>query len=144
MPARQVAPCLKCLQPIEISQAAFVIDLMLRGVGLPKELEISRLSQASVSSCITCCDLMARGDEPPMKTQPLNHIVYQMVREVVANDPTYAFLSWLELRREQKLPTARFDDPKFLAQWNRLRQGVTVPTLIENSGGEGKGLVKVG
>jgi hypothetical protein len=144
MPARQVAPCLKCLQPIEISQSAFVIDLMLRGVGLPKELEISRLSQSSVSSCITCCDLMARGDEPPMRSQPLNHVVYQMVREVVANDPTFAFLSWLELRREQKLPTARFDDPKFLQQWNRLRQGITVPTLIEQNG-EGKtALVKVG
>jgi hypothetical protein len=122
---------------IEINEAAFVLDLMLRFVGIPRLLETQRLSQASVSCCITCADLMARGDEPPARTRPLDHIAFELFREVVSNDPTFAFLSWIEMRKTMNLPSPRLDDPKMLAQWNNFRRTMALPALIERNG-EGK------
>lgn len=139
MPARQAAPCLKCNDVIEISEAAFVLDLMLRFVGIPRLLETQRLSQASVSCCITCADLMARGDEPPARTRPLDHIAFELFREVVSNDPTFAFLSWIEMRKTLNLPAPRLDDPKMLQMWNNFRRTMALPALIEHPrSGEGK------
>lgn len=133
MAARQAAPCLKCNDMIETSEAAFVLDIMLRCVGMPRALEISRLSQASVSCCVTCADLMARGDEPPARTRPLDHIVFELFRDVITNDPTYAFISWLEMRKALNLPAPRFDDPKMLRMWNDFRKTMALPALIDNS-----------
>jgi hypothetical protein len=138
MPARQAAPCLKCGDIIEVSEAAFVLDLVLRFVGLPRVLETQRLSQASVSCCVTCADLMARGDEPPARTRPLDHIVYEQFKAVVSEDPTFAFLSWIEMRKTLNLPAPRLDDPKMLRMWNEFRRTMSLPALIEQDGGEGK------
>lgn len=144
MPARQAAPCLRCNEMIETSEAAFVLDLVLRFVGLPRVLETSRLSQASVSCCVTCADLMARGDEPSARTRPLDHVVYEQFREVITNDPTYAFLSWLEMRKGLNLPSPRLDDPKMLRMWNEFRRTMALPALIESAEpGEGK-LARIG
>lgn len=144
MPARQAAPCLKCNQVVETSEAAFVLDVMLRFVGMPRILETNRLNQASVTCCVTCADLMARGDEPPARTRPLDHMVYQIFREVITNDPTFAFLSWLEMRKALNLPAPRLDDPKMLRMWNDFRKSMALPALIENTeAGEGK-LARIG
>lgn len=141
MPARQAAPCLKCGDIIEVSEAAFVLDLVLRFVGLPRVLETQRLSQASVSCCVTCADLMARGDEPPARTRPLDHIVYEQFKSVVSEDPTFAFLSWIEMRKTLNLPAPRLDDPKMLRMWNEFRRTMALPALLEqNESGEGKQL----
>jgi hypothetical protein len=128
---------------IEVSEAAFVLDLVLRFVGLPRIVEAQRLSQASVSCCVTCADLMARGDEPPARTRPLDHVVYEQFRDVITNDPTFAFLSWIEMRKTLNLPAPRLDDPKMLHIWNDFRRTMALPALIDAEKGEGK-IVKLG
>jgi hypothetical protein len=134
MPARQAVPCIKCFNTIEISESAFMIDLMVRLVGVPKFLEMpSRLTQASVGSCVNCMDMMARGVEPPVKSQPLNHAVYQIVREVTSNDPTFAFLSWLQMRREMNMGVPRIDDPKIARLFMEMKKALALPAMVENS-----------
>lgn len=143
MPARQAAPCLKCGQMIEVNEAAFVIDIRVRTVGVVGIAESSRASQASVSCCITCADLMARGDEPPARTRPLDHVVYEQVQSMVLDDPTVAFLSWIEMRKTLNLPAPRLDDPKTLNLWNDFRKTMALPPVIERESreiGEGKRL----
>lgn len=146
MPARQQAPCLKCCEMIEINEAAFVIDIRLRVVGIANLAESARTSQASVSCCVTCADMMARGDEPNPRTRPLDHVVYEQLRGLVTDDPLFAMLSWLEFRKANGLATPLLSDPKTIRIWNDFRKTLALPpmTVIEGDG-EGKGaLVKAG
>src|SRR5579871_5074966 len=101
MPARQAAPCLRCGETIDINEAAFVADIRLRTVGLEDAL---RSPSASVSICFTCGDLMAKGDEPPQRTRPLDHIVYTLMQEMVTSDLSISLVSWIELRQARGLP----------------------------------------
>lgn len=141
MPARQAAPCLKCGETIEVNEAAFVIDIRLRMVGVVGLAESVRSSQASVCCCVTCADLMARGDEPPARTRPLDHAVYEQVREMVTGDPMVAILSWLEMRKMLGLPAPTLSDAKVLKVWNDFRRQLSLPPLIEQTGlAEGKRL----
>jgi hypothetical protein len=147
MPARQAAPCLKCGEMIEISEAAFVIDIRLRVVGIAGISESARSSQASVSCCITCADLIARGDEPNPRNRPLDHVVYELVQGLVTDDPMYAFLSWIEFRKAKGLPSPMLSDPKTLRVWNEFRKTLALPPVLDSDGEgdrEGKtALVKV-
>jgi hypothetical protein len=142
MAARQAAPCLKCFQIVEPNHVAFVADIRLRAVGLD---ENARSPQASVSICVTCSDLMAKGDEPPQRTQPLNHIVYELLRDMIANDISFGLHSWVALRKEMGLPVPSLAEPKVLKAWTELQRTMklpTVQTINSNDDGEGK-LVKV-
>src|SRR6266851_5584275 len=114
MAARQASPCLKCGDIIEINEAALVADIRLRTVGMEDGL---RSPQASVPLCVTCTDLIAKGDEPPQRTQPLNHIVFGLVQEMVTSDPSITLLSWIELRKAKGLPVPAFAEGKFLKAW---------------------------
>lgn len=147
MPIRQSAPCLKCCQMIEPSNVAFVADIRLRGVGID---DPPRSPQASVSICVTCSDLMAKGDEPPQRTQPLNHIVYELLREMIANDLVFGLHSWIAMRKEMGLPVPVLVEPKVMKAWKEFQRTMALPGLrqtIDNSDserGEGKtNLVKV-
>src|SRR5258708_1521002 len=142
MPARQTAPCLKCGDIIEISEAAFVIDIRVRVVGIAGIAESARSSQASVSCCITCADLMARGDEPNARTRPLDHVVYEQVHGMVADDPMYAFLSWIEFRKARGLPSPLLSDPKTLRVWNEFRKTLALPPVLESDREGNSALVK--
>lgn len=130
MAARQAAPCLKCCDMIDINEAAIVVDFRLRTVGLE---EATRSPQASVSICVTCTDLMAKGDEPPQRTQPLNHLVYQLVQEMVMNDPSFTFLSWIALRKLRGLPAPIMAEPKILKAWNDFKRVMSLPAIIERA-----------
>lgn len=141
MPARQAAPCLKCCQMIDVSAAAMVLQFRLRTVGL--EDEVSSPS-ASVYICVPCADLMAKGDEPPQRTRPLDHRVYLMVREMVTGDPSFTFLSWISLRKGIGLPVPNLIEPKILKAFNELRRVMALPALIENSSGDEKRLAIIG
>lgn len=144
MAARQAAPCLKCCEMIEINEAAFVIDIRLRVVGVGGISENARTSQASVSCCVTCADLMARGDEPNPRTRPLDHVVYEQVKGLVTDDPMYAFLSWIEFRKSRGLPAPTLSDPKTVRLWNEFRKTLALPPVMDASDdGAGKSLIKV-
>lgn len=130
MAARQTAPCLRCNEIIEISEAAVVVDFRLRTVGMEDAI---RSPQASVSICVTCADLMAKGDEPSERSRPLDHTVYELLREMVTNDPSFAFLSWIEMRKAQGFPTANFLEPKFQKAWNEFRKTMALPATIQQS-----------
>jgi hypothetical protein len=121
---------------IDISDAAMVIDIRLRVVGVAGLSESARSSQASVSCCVTCADLMARGDEPSARTRPLDHIVYEQVQSLVTEDPMYAFLSWIEFRKAKGLPAPMLTDPKTLRIWNDFRQTMALPPVLETHNGE--------
>jgi hypothetical protein len=133
MAARQPAPCLRCNQMIDTNEAAIVADIRLRAVGIE---ETVRSSQASVCICVTCTDLIAKGDAPPQRTQPLNYIVYEQIKDMVTNDPTFTLLSWLELRKEKGLGAANFVEPKVLKAWNDFRRTLALPQTLERPGGE--------
>lgn len=129
MAARQSAPCLRCNEVIEISEAAFIIDVRLRVVGIANLAESARSSQASVSCCVTCADLMAKGDEPNPRTRPLDHVVYEQLKTMVTDDPMYALLSWIEFRRARGLPSPLLSDPKTLKVWNEFRRVMSLPAV---------------
>lgn len=120
---------------IEISEAAIVVDFRLRTVGLE---EATRSPQASVSICVTCTDLMAKGDEPPQRTRPLDHLVFQLVQEMVTGDPSFTFLSWIALRKSRGLPVPTMVEPKILKAWSDFRKAMALPALIERSEEEGQ------
>jgi len=143
MPTRQPASCLKCCQMIESSNVAFVADIRLRAVGIE---DAPRSPSASVSICVTCSDLMAKGDEPPQRTQPLNHIVYQLLRDMIANDFSFSLHSWIAMRKEMGLPVPVLIEPKVLRAWKELQRTMALPTVRTiDSDGEGKSaLVKAG
>jgi len=142
MPARQAAPCLKCCQFVEPNQVAFVADFRLRAVGLE---ENARSPQASVSICVKCADLMANGDEPSERTRPLDHLVYELLRDMIAGDFTYQLHKWIALRKEMGLPLPQLAEPRLLRALRELQKTMALPEVqtIE-VGGEGKsGLIKV-
>jgi hypothetical protein len=122
---------------IDVSAAAMVLQFRLRTVGLEDEVASP---SASVYICVQCVDLMAKGDEPPQRTRPLDHRVYLMVREVVTSDPSFTLLSWLALRKGVGLPAPTLIEPKILKAFNELRRVMAIPAVIENSGGEEKRL----
>ncbi|HEY3972301.1 MAG TPA: hypothetical protein VGM18_04805 [Candidatus Sulfotelmatobacter sp.] len=124
MPARQTAPCFRCLEVVEINVAAIVVDIRLRVVGVDDAV---RSSQASVSICMTCADLISKGDAPNQKTQPLNYIVYERAREIFSADPSFTFLSWIEMRKAQGLPVPAMSDTKILKAWNDFRRVMALP-----------------
>jgi hypothetical protein len=128
MAPRTTAPCLRCNELIETSEAAIIADIRLRTVGMEDSI---RSPQASVSICVTCADLMSKGDEPPQRTQPLNHIVYELLQEMVTNDPSFTFLSWIEMRKGRGLPVANFLEPKFLKAWADFRKSMALPPTLE-------------
>lgn len=142
MPARQAAPCLKCSEMIEISEAAFVIDIRLRVVGIAGIAESARSSQASVSCCVTCADLIGRGDEPSARSRPLDHVVYELVQGLITDDPMYAFLSWIEFRKARGLQAPTLSDPKTLRVWNEFRKTLALPPVLNAPDGEEKALVR--
>jgi hypothetical protein len=128
---------------IEPSNIAFVADIRLRAVGMD---EAPRSPQASVSICVTCSELMAKGDEPPQQKQPLNHIVYRLLRDMIAGDFTFSLHSWIAMRRQMGLPVPVLIEPKVLRAWNDFQRTMALPTVqtIDNlDGGEGK-LVRMG
>jgi hypothetical protein len=129
MPARQTAPCFRCLELVEINQAAIVVDIRLRVVGVDDAV---RSSQASVSICMVCADLISKGDAPPQRTQPLNYIVYERAREIFSSDPSFTFLSWIEMRKEQGMPVAQFSEPKFLKALSELRKTMSLPLTLDS------------
>jgi hypothetical protein len=116
---------------IETSEAAVVADFRLRTVGLEEGV---RSPQASVSICVTCTDLMAKGDEPNERTRPLDHLVFTLVQEMVSNDPSFAFLSWIALRKGRGLPVPTLIEPKILKAWTEFRKVMALPALIERNG----------
>lgn len=140
MAARQASPCLKCCEMVEASAAAMVLDFRLRTVGLEDTIASP---YASVSICVPCCDLMAKGDEPPIRTQPLNHRAYLMVREIVTGDPRFTLLSWIALRKGIGMPTPSLMEPKIVKAWNELRRVLALPPTIDTPSGEGKQLQAV-
>jgi hypothetical protein len=115
---------------IETSEAAIVADFRLRTVGLEDGV---RSPQASVSICVTCTDLMAKGDEPSERTRPLDHLVYRLVQEMVSGDPSFAFLSWIALRKGRGLPVPVLIEPKVLKAWNDFRKAMALPALVEQT-----------
>lgn len=127
MPARQAAPCIRCNEMIEISEAALVADVRLRTVGIEEGI---RSPQASVCICVTCTDLIAKGDEPPQRTRPLDHLVYELVQELVTNDPSFTFLSWIALRKERGLPVPEMAQAKVLKAWNDFRRSLALPPAL--------------
>jgi|HubBroStandDraft_2_1064218.scaffolds.fasta_scaffold02392_11 hypothetical protein len=143
MPIRQAAPCLRCCAIIEPSQIAFVADIRLRAVGME---DAPRSPQASVSICVTCSEMMAKGDEPPENKRPLDHIVYELLRDMIANDFTFSLHSWIAMRKEQGLPVPVLVDPKVIKAWKEFQRTLALPaiqTIDSPDGGEGK-LMRVG
>ena len=145
MPARQAAPCLKCCQIVEANNVAFVVDFRLRAVGLEDN---ARSPQASVSICVKCSDQMANGDEPSERTRPLDHMVYELLRDMIANDLTFQLHKWVALRKEMGLPTPVLAEPKVVRAWTEFQRTMKLPalqTINGDDGGEGKtALVKAG
>jgi hypothetical protein len=139
MPARQAAPCLKCNQIVEPNNVAFVADFRLRAVGMEENV---RSPQASVSICVPCADLMANGDEPSERTRPLDHLVYELLREMIANDLTFQLHKWAALRKEMGMAVPALADPKVLRAFNEFQRTLKLPALQTiNAGdehGEGK------
>jgi hypothetical protein len=133
MPARQAAPCLRCGEMIDINVAAIVADIRLRVVGFE---EAVRSAQRSVSFCVTCAELIAKGDAPPERTQPLNFIVYEGAREIISGDPSFSLLSWLQLRKDCGLESPTFVEPRVLRAWNDFRKTLALPPTLAD--GEGK------
>lgn len=133
MGQRQAAPCLRCGEIIDINEAAFVADIRLRTVGLDEAL---RSPSASVSICFTCGDLMAKGDEPPQRTRPLDHIVYELVQEMVTNDLSISLVSWIELRKSRGLPAPSLSELRGTKAFADLRRAMSLPTTLERSEGE--------
>jgi hypothetical protein len=128
MPARQPAPCLRCGEMIDVNEAAIVADIRLRAVGIEETI---RSSQASVCICVTCTDLIAKGDAPPQRTQPLNYIVYEQIKDMVTNDPTFTLLSWLELRKKGGHPGSGLVEPKVLKAWSDFRKTLALPPTLD-------------
>ena len=84
--------------------------------------------------------------EPPQRTQPLNHIVYQLLRDMIANDFSFSLHSWIAMRKEMGLPVPVLIEPKVLRAWKELQRTMALPTVRTiDSDGEGKSaLVKAG
>lgn len=139
MPARQAVPCFRCNEIIEVSEATFMIDVMLRFVGIPRILESARFAQASVGSCNPCTNFLAHGDEPNPRSRPLDHVVYKLMQEAIASDPTYGFLDWIELRKAKNMAVPRLDDPATARVLETLKKRFALSeNTIEQGGGEGK------
>jgi hypothetical protein len=128
MGQRQAAPCLRCGEIIDINEAAFVADIRLRTVGLDDAL---RSPSASVSICFTCGDLMAKGDEPPQRTRPLDHIVYELVQEMVTTDLSISLVSWIELRKSRGLPAPTLAELRGTKAFAELRKAMALPPTLE-------------
>lgn len=140
MGARQAAPCLRCGDMIDINQAAIVADIRLRVVGFE---EAMRSAQRSVSFCVNCAELIAKGDAPPERTQPLNFIVYEGAREIISGDPSFSLLSWLQLRKECGLSVPVLIEPKVMKAWTELRKVMALaPPTTLTDGEEKPGLVR--
>ena len=139
MPARQAAPCLKCCQIVEPSQVAFVADFRLRAVGLE---ENTRSPQASVSICVPCADQMANGDEPNERTRPLDHLVFQLLRDMIAGDFTYQLHKWVALRKDLGLPLPQLAEPKLMRALKEFQRTMSLPAgqvvVVEADAREGK------
>jgi hypothetical protein len=118
---------------IDINVAAIVADIRLRVVGFEDAV---RSAQRSVSFCVTCAELIAKGDAPPERTQPLNFIVYEGAREIISGDPSFSLLSWLQLRKECGLSVPTMIEPKVLKAWTEFRKAVALPATLERSEGE--------
>jgi hypothetical protein len=88
---------------------------------------------------------MAKGDEPPQRTQPLNFVVYGLVREMIANDFAYGLHSWLALRKDMGYSVPSLSEPKVQKALNDLERVMALPApqTIQGDSGEGK-LVKAG
>lgn len=140
MPARQAAPCLKCCQIVEPSQVAFVADFRLRAVGLE---ENARSPQASVSICVPCADQMANGDEPSERNRPLDHLVFQLLRDMIAGDFTYQLHKWVALRKDLGLPLPQLAEPKLMRALKEFQRTMELPAIQVVEAGEGK-LIKAG
>lgn len=133
MPARQAAPCLRCGEVIDINEAAFVADIRLRTVGLEDAM---RSPSASVSICFTCGDLMAKGDEPPQRTRPLDHIVYELVQEMVTTDLSISLVSWIELRKSRGLPAPTLAELRGTKAFAELRRAMALPPTLDRESAE--------
>lgn len=130
---RSAAPCFRCNRIVEISETALVADIRLRTVGLEDAV---RGSQASIYVCVDCTDYIAKGDEPNERTRPLDYLFCQQIKEIVTGDPSFTFLSWLNLRKTQGLPVPTLSEPKVLKAWNDFRKATALPALVERSDGE--------
>jgi len=85
---------------------------------------------------------MSKGDEPPQRTRPLDHVVYELLQELVTNDPSFTFLSWIQMRKSRGLPVANFIEPKFLKAWDDFRKAMKLPALVEQTDEESSGAGK--
>lgn len=133
MPARQAAPCFRCREMIDINEAAFVADIRLRVVGIEDAL---RMPQMSVSVCVNCADLIAKGDEPNQQNRPLEYAFCKQIQEAVASDPTFSFLSWIQLRKARGMAVPTLAEIKTMRSLNDLKRSLALPSTLE--GGEGK------
>ena len=90
---------------------------------------------------------MANGDEPPQRTRPLDNLVYQLLRDMIANDFTYQLHKWVALRKDMRLPLPQLADPKIARALKDFQRTMSLPTLqtIDSDDGAGKtALVKAG
>jgi hypothetical protein len=118
---------------IDINIAAIVADIRLRVVGLEDAM---RSAQRSVSFCVNCAELIAKGDAPPERTQPLNFIVYEGAREIISGDPSFSLLSWMQLRKECGFSTPTLIEPKIMKAWTDFRKTLILPPTLERAEGE--------
>lgn len=111
MPARDIQPCLECMEAIETNEAALSFNVFGRTVGI--EHRITSPTR-TVYVCVECALAVAMG-KAPRPTKPLSQLIYQIICEMTAGNAAVVIAAWQQLRKRMNLPPV----------------DVTLPTITE-------------
>lgn len=101
MAARDEQPCFICLGEIDSNEAGISFPMFGRTVGIqPRFQSESRLAYV----CVDCCIGISAGAIEVPRGKPLYMIAYQIVKDVVAQNPAFIVEFWKNLRKKAGLP----------------------------------------
>lgn len=110
MPARDIQPCLECMEAIETNEAALAFNVFGRTVGIQHRVT----SEArNVYVCVECALAVAMG-KAPRPTKPLSQLIYVIICEMTASNATVVIAAWQQLRKRLNLPTVEVNLPQIV------------------------------
>lgn len=108
MPARDIQPCLECMDAIETNEAALSFNVFGRTVGIQHRITSET---RTVYICVGCALAVAMG-KAPRPTKPLSQLVYQIICEMTAGNAAVVLAAWQQLRKRMNLPPVEVTFPQ--------------------------------
>jgi hypothetical protein len=107
MPARDVQPCLECMEAIETNEAALSFNVFGRTVGIQHRVTSET---RVVYVCVECALSVAMG-KAPRPTKPLSQLIYAVICEMTAGNAAVVIAAWQQLRKRMNLPPCEVTMP---------------------------------